>query len=105
MEKLTIKITLNPKNYFDAQLIARLNGEENMAGALKGLAYERLAIERLVIQAQPIGPPASSKPVQVPAPEATEAEPAVDPEEVERQRRREQLEREVDHKLSKLENF
>lgn len=49
MEKLTVKITLNPKNYFDSRLIERLQSEKNMAGALKALAYERITIEGLLL--------------------------------------------------------
>lgn len=103
MEKLTIKITLNPKNYFDAQLIERLSGEKNMAGTLKGLAYERLAIGRLVVQALPIESPVTLRPVQTSNSESTKTEVlTTDPEKEERRQRREQVEREVDGKLSNL---
>ncbi len=99
MEKLTIKITLNPKNYFDFQLIERLNGEQNMAGTIKGLAYERLAIGKLVIQTQPIGPLMQPKSAKTQGIEATDTVQAINQEEEER---RERLEREVDDKLNRM---
>jgi len=47
MAKMSVKITLNPENPFEAKLIARLKVEKNMAGAIKVLAYERLVIQDL----------------------------------------------------------
>ena len=102
MEKLTVKITLNPKNYLDAKLIQRLSEEENMAGALKTLAYERLVIQGLLVQVQGAEAPGTAKQAVA---ESMEISPAVDPDETDRQRRRQELELNVDQKLSKLENF
>lgn len=98
MEKLTVKITLNPKNYFDARLIERLKREENMAGALKALAYERLTIEDLVVR------PLSGEIPPAAVPEAPMVTPAIDPEEEERRRNREVLERDVDQKIDHMFN-
>lgn len=45
--KLSVRVTLNPNNPFEARLIQRLQHEKNKAGAIKVLAYERLVIEGL----------------------------------------------------------
>jgi len=47
MAKMSVKITLNPSNMFEAKLIERLKGEKNKAGAMKVLCYERLLLQEL----------------------------------------------------------
>jgi len=49
--KLSVRVTLNPNNPFEARLIQRLQHEKNKAGALKVLAYERLVIDSLQLTA------------------------------------------------------
>lgn len=49
--KLSVRVTINPNNPFEARLIQRLQHEKNKAGALKVLAYERLVIESLQMTA------------------------------------------------------
>ena len=47
--KLIVRVSLNPRNIFEARIIDYLAGQENMAGAMKQLAYERLMIDQLQV--------------------------------------------------------
>ncbi len=47
MAKMSVKVSLNSENPFEAKLIERLKNEKNMAGTIKVLAYERLVIQDL----------------------------------------------------------
>lgn len=52
MERMTIKISLNPANPFEARIIEQLQNEKNKAGKLKVLVYERIMINTLIVHAQ-----------------------------------------------------
>ena len=52
-DKLIVRVSLNPRNIFESRIIEYLSSQENMAGALKQLAYERLMIDQLQVGRTP----------------------------------------------------